>query len=249
MRAATGKTVATIIALVLAISICFQAPRAVAQSDKYSQMAPVDQYLMERNAEILLARSAAPDSISRDATILVLGRQGYETAARGKNGFVCLVERSWIEQFDAPEFWNPKVRGAECLNRQAARSILPIASLRTTLAMAGHSKAQILSALKAAFEKKQLPDLESGAMAFMMSKSAYLFDAGDHNGPHVMIYTALEDGKDWGAWAPGSPVFSGPNWFLASKDASQSKGLPPILVFAVAVAKWSDGTVAPVHQE
>ena len=55
-------------------------------------MAPVDQYLMERNAEILLARSAAPDSISSDATILVLGRQGYETAVRGKNGFVCMVE-------------------------------------------------------------------------------------------------------------------------------------------------------------
>jgi hypothetical protein len=39
---------------------------------------------MERNAEILLARSAAPDSISSEATILVLGRQGYETAVRGK---------------------------------------------------------------------------------------------------------------------------------------------------------------------
>ena len=86
-------------------------------------------------------------------------------------------------------------------------------------------------------------------MAFMMSKSAYLFDAGDHNGPHVMIFTALEDGKDWGAWASGSPVFAGPYWILSSKEPSQAKGLPPILVFAVAVAKWSDGTVAPVHPE
>jgi hypothetical protein len=49
-------------------------------------MAPVDQYLMERNAEILLARSAAPDSISSDATVLILGRQGYETAVEGRNG-------------------------------------------------------------------------------------------------------------------------------------------------------------------
>jgi hypothetical protein len=96
---------------------------------------------MERNAEILLARSAAPDSVSRDATILVLGRQGYETAVRGKNGFVCMVERSWMEAFDSPEFWNPKVKGAECLNRQAARSILPIADMRTRMVMAGHSKA------------------------------------------------------------------------------------------------------------
>lgn len=66
-------------ALVLVIGIGFLVPKAAAQSDKYSTMAPVDQYLMETNAEILLARSAAPDSISSDATILVLGRQGYET--------------------------------------------------------------------------------------------------------------------------------------------------------------------------
>src|SRR5260370_23944419 len=146
--------------IVLVISIGFLVPKAAAQSDKYSKMAPVDQYLMERNAEILLARSAAPDSISRDATIRVLGRQGYETAVRGKNGFVCMVERSWMEAFDSPEFWNPKVRGAECLNRQAARSIFPIADLRTRMGMAGHSKAGSLPALRAAFDNKQLPDLE-----------------------------------------------------------------------------------------
>jgi hypothetical protein len=249
MRAATTERVINIMALALVISICFLVPKAAAQADKYSKMAPVDQYLMERNAEILLARSAAPDSISSDATILVLGRQGYETAVRGKNGFVCLVERSWMAAFDSPEFWNPKVRGAECLNRQAARSILPIADLRTKMVMAGHSKAEIVSAIKAAFANKQLPDLEDGAMAFMMSKSAYLFDAGDHNAPHVMFFTALKDGKDGGAGASGSPVFAGPYWFLSSKEPSQAKGPPPILVFAVEVAKWSDGTAAPMHQE
>jgi len=127
-------------------------------------MAPIGQYLMEKNAEIQLARSAAPDSISRDATILVLGRQGYETAVEGKNGFVCMVDRGWMAAFDWPEFWNPKVRAAGCLNPQAARSILPIAFLRSRMVMAGRSKAEILSAIKAAFENRQLPELESGAM-------------------------------------------------------------------------------------
>src|ERR1700681_3428896 len=107
-------------------------------------MALVDQYLMERNAEILLARSAAPDSISSDATILVLERQGYETAVRGKNGLVCLVERSWMAAFDSPEFWNPKVRGAECLNHQAARSIVPIAELRMRMLLSGHSQSEMV---------------------------------------------------------------------------------------------------------
>ena len=149
-KKSTRERMIHIIALVLVISSGFVVPKAAAQADKYSKMAPVDQYLMEKNAEILLARSAAPDSISNDATILVLGRQGYETAVQGKNGFVCMVERSWMAQFDSPEFWNPKIRGAECLNRQAARSLLPIADLRTRMVMAGHSKAEIVSALKAA---------------------------------------------------------------------------------------------------
>jgi hypothetical protein len=83
----------------------------------------------------------------------------------------------------------------------------------------------------------------------VMSKSAYLYDEGDHNGPHLMFFTALKDGKNWGAGASGSPVVSGPYWFLSSKEPSQAKGLPPILVFAVEVAKWSDGTAAPMDQE
>jgi hypothetical protein len=212
-------------------------------------MAPIEQYLMDRTAEIALARSAAPDSISRDATILVLGRQGYETAVEGKNGFVCMVARGWMAAFDWPEFWNPKVRAADCMNPQAARFVLPIAFLRSRMVMAGRSKAEILSAIKAAFEKKQLPSLEGGAMTYMMSKSAYLTDEGDHNVSHLMFFTTLEDGKDWGADAAGSPVMSAPYWFFSSKEPSQMKGLPRILVFLVAAANWSDGTPAGKHND
>lgn len=225
--------------------------RAMAQDapSPYPKMAPVDQYLMEKNAEIQLARSAAPDSISRDATILVLGRQGYETAVEGKNGFVCMVERGWMGMFDWLEFWSPKVRAANCLNPQAARSILPIVHLRTRMVMAGRSKAEIVSAVKAAFEKKQLPSLESGAMAYMMSKSAYLTDEGDHNVSHLMFYTLVENAQDWGSEAAGSPVVSSPYWFISRKEQSQMKGLPPILVFVVMVADWSDGTPVGQHYD
>jgi hypothetical protein len=254
MRAATGERMISIMPwgctiLALLISIGSLVPKAAAQSDKYPKMAPVNQYLMGKNAEIQLARSAAPDSISRDATILVLGRQGYETAVEGKNGFVCMVERGWMAAFDWPEFWNPKVRAADCLNPQAARSILPIAFLRGRMVMAGRSKAEILSAIKAAFENRQLPDLESGAMCYMMSKSSYLTDEDNHNMPHLMFYTAGVDAKDWGSGAAGSPVVSAPYWFYSSKEQSQMNGLPPILVFLVPVADWSDGTAAPMHQE
>lgn len=223
------------------------AHQAMAQDAKaaYPKMAPIEQYLMDRTAEITLARSAAPESVSRDATILVLGRKGYETAVQGKNGFVCMVGRGWGAAFDWAEFWNPKVRAAVCLNPHAARSILPIAYLRARMVMAGRSKAEIVSAVKAAFENKQLPDLERGAMAYMMSPSAYLTDEGEHNTPHLMFYTHVKNSKDWGANAAGSPVLSSPYWFFSPKEELQVKGLPPILVFLVALTNWSDGT--PVH--
>jgi len=136
-----------------------------------------------------------------------------------------------------------------CLNPQAARSILPIEYLRAKMVMAGRSKAEIVSALKPAFENKQLPNLESGAMAYMMSKSAYLTDEGDHNMSHLMFYTRVKDGKDWGCGAPGSPVMCSPYWFFSPKEQPQMKGLPPILVSLVAVTNWSDGTPAGKHNE
>jgi len=222
---------------------------AQAAAAPYPAMAPIEQYLMERAAEIQLARSAAPDSISRDATILVLGRQGYERAIEGKNGFVCMVGRAWGAAFDWPEFWNPKVRAADCLNPEAARSMLPIVYLRARMVMAGRSKAEMLSAVKAGFEKKQLPKLENGGMDYMMSKSAYLTDQGGHNMPHLMFYTLVKEGSDWGAGAAGSPVFAAPYWFFSPKEESEAKGLPPILVFLVAATSWSDGTPAGQHHD
>ncbi|WNL44320.1 hypothetical protein RKE25_12865 [Dyella sp. BiH032] len=223
------------------------APKPAA-AEPYPKIAPIEQYLMaDRDAEIALARSAAPASISRDATVLVLGRKGYETAVEGKNGFVCVVARSWTGPFDWPEFWNPKIRAADCLNPQAARAIVPIYRLRATLAMAGRSKAEILSAVVTAYKNKQLPALEGGAMDYMMSKSSYLTDEGDHNMPHVMFDTQVKDAQDWGANLEGSPVMGGPYWFLAPEKHAEAKALPNILVFLVGVGHWSDGTPAEMH--
>lgn len=205
--------------------------------NQYPNMAPVDEYLMaDRNAEIALARSAAPESISHDATVLVLGRHGYEKVVEGKNGFVCAVERGWMSPADAPEFWNPKIRGPICFNPPAARSVLPITYKRTEMVLAGRTRDEIVAGNKAAFDKGELPQLESGAMSYMMSKNAYLTDDGDHNLAHLMFYTPLIDGKIWGADLPKSPVMLNP----------QFKGAEPIEVFVVPVGRWSDGTAAPV---
>jgi hypothetical protein len=102
-------------ALLVALGMAHQA-MAQDATGPYPNMAPLEQYLMDRDAEIALARSAAPDAISHDASVIVLTRHGYETAVQGKNGWVCMVGRGWMAMFDHPEFWNPKIRAADCLN-------------------------------------------------------------------------------------------------------------------------------------
>jgi hypothetical protein len=204
----------------------------------YAKMAPIDQYLMSESAEIALARSAAPASISGDATIVVLKQHGYETAVKGKNGFVCIVERSWMAEFDFPEFWNPKMRGPICFNPAAARSVLPFTYKRTDMILSGLSKPQIAERLKQVVAKKEVPALEPGAMCYMMSRDAYLGDKNGHWHPHLMFYGPRTDGADWGADLQGSPVMLNPQFQNAPE---------PLATLMVAVDKWSDGTSAPIH--
>jgi hypothetical protein len=229
-------------ALLLAIAFSFSGA-AHAQESKapYPNMAPLAQYLMaDQNAEVILARSAAPASISGDATILVLKQHGYETAVKGKNGFVCIVDRSWMSPFDSPEFWNPKNRSPTCFNPAAVRSVLPFTIKRTEMALAGLSETQIVARLREAIEHKEMPALEPGAMCYMMSRQAYLGDTQGHWHPHLMFYSAKSNGADWGANFPGSPVVLDPlSWSANSPD--------PFVNFMVPVWIWSDGTPAPIQ--
>src|SRR5580692_679895 len=221
----------------IAVVVMFGAAwEAKAQDTKipYPSMAPLEQYLMaDRNEEIKMARSAAPDSISGDAEVLVLGKAGYETAVQGKNGFVCLVERSWTAGINDSNFWNPKLRGPLCLNAPAVRSYLPRTIKKTELVIAGRTKAQIFEVLVAAIDKKELPAPEPGAMSYMLSKQGYLGDqAGGPWLPHLMFFTPETESKAWGAGLPGSPI-------IALQNPEER-----LTVFLVPVGRWSDGTAA-----
>lgn len=208
------------------------AHRAMAQdaAKPYPKMAPVERYLMaDRNAEITLARSAAPESISRDAEVEVLARHGFETAVQGKNGFVCIVGRGWSSAADA-DFWNPKVRVPMCLNAAAAHSYLLRITKITELALAGRTPAQVNEAIAAAIEKKELPPMESGAMCYMMSKEGYGGDVVPHWPPHLMFFYSDTDPAIWGANLPGSPV-------VAVADPMEH-----LTQFVIPTQRWSDGT-------
>jgi hypothetical protein len=199
----------------------------------YPAMAPVEQYrVASASEEIALARSAAPASISGDAGVLTLGEHGYETALKGRNGFVCLVQRSWAAGFDDAEFWNPKLRSPICFNPAAARTVLPAYLERTEWVIAGVSKADMINRTNAELAANRIATPEPGAVAFMMSKLGNLNDLAGHWHPHLMFFLAHTDVAGWGADLHGSPVFA------ARGD------LEPITTFFVLVPTWSDGTPA-----
>ena len=232
MRNHLAKSIAFAFALLTVI------PGAVAQAgkDAYPAMAPLDQYLIaDEKSEIALARSAAPASIADAAEVMVLGRDGYKTAVTGTNGFMCLVERSWGQGTEEAEFWNPKMRAPHCFNAQAAKSFAQIYLLKTKLVLAGKSRPEIAKAIASALDNKEVPALEPGAMAYMMSKQQYLNDQGKNWRSHTMFFSPGDMTKSWAADDPNSPIMM----------VSDSQERATILL--VLADKWSDGTASPMH--
>ena len=223
--------------LTFALMFAFSTARWLQAQDNSapSTMASIDPYLMDRDAEIAMARSAGPNSVSSGAKVLVLGRHGYETAVAGKNGFVCLVGRSWDLPKNNPAFWDPKIHGPICLSAPAARSFLSIYLKKTELAIGGSSNTGIEVAIIESIAKGELPTPEPGSVSYMMSKQGYLNDAIKGPWlPHVMFFVPEIDPKDLGSDL-GDDV---------PLDAREEK-IGRYTTIDVPVGRWSDGTASP----
>jgi hypothetical protein len=217
---------------IAAATLCWMPPAVAAP---YAR-APMADYQMARDDEIAMARSSAPPAISKDATVLVLGANGYDVAAKGSNGFTCLVERSWATMFDDPEYWNAKIRAPNCYNAAATRSVLSEYLTRTEWVLAGADVATAKARTIAAVKAGTIRAPEVGSMCYMMSKAGYLSDkAGGHWHPHLMYFLPRTDAAKWGANMPGSPMLA-----FVSK-------IEPQTVFFAPVPAWSDGTMGPME--
>ena len=213
----------------------FAVPAQDTKAAAYPAMAPIAHYrISARDDEVALARSAAPPSISKDAEVLVLGDRGYETAVKGKNGFVCFIERSWDAGFDDPQFWNPKLRAPNCFNPPAVRTVLPQYLKRTEWVLAGVGRQEMKAKARSAFASHEFKSPEPGAFSFMLSKDGYVSDDADGPWlPHVMFFVPHGQAAVWAAGLEGSPVMG--------KDGSD---IEPTVLF-VPVRRWSDGSPAP----
>jgi hypothetical protein len=228
------KTIACA-ALVVSLAACAAAYGQVPASNPYPTMAPVSRYLMGRTAEIEMARSAAPVSISAKAEVLVMTKTGYVVAAKGSNGWVCFVGRMWSAGLDDPEFWNPKGRGAACLNPAAVQSVLPFYVARAQWALAGNTRDEIAKKSQAAYADHQFT--EPRGFALMLSKESYLNDGvkGPWR-PHIMPFVAKDKLAAWGAGFEGSPILS--------PATATFRSYEPVTI-VIPVGFWSDGSPAP----
>ncbi len=201
----------------------------------YPTMAPVAEYMMPRAAEMQMARSAAPVSISAHAEVLVMTKTGYVVASKGTNGWVCMVGRMWSAGLNDPEFWNPKGRGAACLNPAAVKSVLPFYVARAKWALAGDTLAQIAAKSKAGYADRRFP--APSGFALMLSKESYLNDGvkGPWR-PHIMPFVAKDQLAAWGAGLKGSPILS--------PATATFRSYEPVTLVILA-PYWSDGSPAP----
>jgi hypothetical protein len=226
---------AVFMALVVVLASAASAYAAEPAPNPYPTMAPVSEYLMPRAAEIEMARSAAPASISAHAEVLVMTKTGYVVAANGSNGWVCIVGRMWSAGLDDPEFWNPKGRGAACLNPAAVQSVLPFYLARAKWALAGDTRDEIATKSEAGYANHEFA--EPRGFALMLSKESYLNDGvkGPWR-PHIMPFVAKDKLGAWAAGYPGSPILS------PATDTFRSYEPVTIVILA---PYWSDGTPAP----
>jgi hypothetical protein len=188
-----------LILVVLALSASIRA-----QDAKY---APLSEYLMPEEAEIALARSAAPENISARATIKVLTAKGFKVAVQGSNGFTCLVQRSWSGAPDPKTVYYAKLRAPICFDPVASRTVLPMEEFKTQLGLQGKGPDAIAQEAAAAYGMGKLPKMEGVAFAYMWSADQ---DNGPGFGawhPHMMVYApyyenSMLGGNEVGGVAP-----------------------------------------------
>src|SRR5713226_5613545 len=198
----------TIMAGLVLLFVSMQAASVLGQSPKYP---PVSEYMMTPEAEVALARSAAPANISDRATIKVFTAAGYQVARDGDSGFVCMVMRGSAAPTYTPAqirdlVYDAKLRAPICFNPEASRTVMPYYELRSKLAMEGKTPDQIAEDIQAAYAKGELPKRDSVSFAYMWSADQNLASGIGHWHPHMMVFAPYYDNSMLGNNEFGSPL-------------------------------------------
>jgi hypothetical protein len=196
-----------IIAALALVILSMQVATVLGQPPKYP---PLSEYMMPQDAEVALAKSAAPQNISDQATIRVLTTSGYKVVHQGDNGFVCMVMRGFT---GAPTFapaqlrifinYDPKTRAPICFDPNAVKTVLPYYDLRTKLGLEGKTPDQITQAVRAAYDHGKIPKRAGVSFGYMWSADQILGPSG-HWHPHMMVFAPNYENSMLGNNDPGS---------------------------------------------
>ncbi len=184
----------------------FSAPAALAQT-----LEAGPDFFWNEDYEVAIARSAAPEAVSADATIWVLAPSGYREAVSGENGFNCLVLRQWSAIFeDQRELFEWEELVAPICYDPIASENGPMQEqlLRARLGLDGAGHDEIRQAVFTAYAEGELPVLQGAAFAYMYSDAQRITPDAGHWHPHVMIYAPYYTNAMLGGNAPhsGDPI-------------------------------------------
>jgi hypothetical protein len=199
------RTVRLIVCVLVVTACDVSTPRA--QGKTYPSL---DRYMMPREPEAALARSAAPPNVSSKATIKILTQNGYQVAQQGSNGFVCMVMRGWAAPTYTPAplrdlVYDPELRAPICFDAVATQTVMPYYELRSKLAMQGKTPDQIAAGVEAAYARGELPTRDGVSYAYMWSADQNLGPAG-HWHPHMMVFSPHYKNATLGDNEFGSPL-------------------------------------------
>ena len=151
--------------------------------------------------QMAIARAAGPP-VSANATILVLGRQGYEKVQTGSNGFTCLIERSPSETM-APQ----------CFDAAGTDSTVRVLMFIEEQRARGVHEAEIAAAVDDGYRKGTFVAPSRPGIVYMLSDYNYLTDPDTHEivhfPGHLMFYAPNLTAKEIGS-GPGAPFQTHP---------------------------------------
>jgi hypothetical protein len=125
--------------------------------------------VVARDAEITMARAAAPPAVSSQATIYVAGPKGYEVAIEGTNGWGCFVQRNAAATGLFPR----------CDDAERVASLYPVYHLLEVFRAMGRSATDYDRAVSEGLKYGTFRAPASGALSYMLAEGAIK--------PHIMV--------------------------------------------------------------
>ncbi|MGD8307701.1 MAG: hypothetical protein PVF17_13670 [Ignavibacteria bacterium] len=206
----------------LQFAICFT---IIISASVYAQSTkPGFPKILPRDLEVELALSSAPSHLQDEATVYVLGENGYELAIQGSNGWTCFVVRG---PGIGPPSWDDMIAGW-CYDEEGMKTMGLVTFDRAKYRSQGLSNEEIRNKINEGFATGKYLSPRKPGVIYMLSpvnkvpdhRTGKLFDYV----PHVMYYAPNITNEDIGV--PKSLHTGDPNYVFSGLPYLPIEGNP-----------------------